>query len=55
MKAIKKDGKIIIFIDEEQPKMQELIDKYSFNFDIVDAELCPVCHQGWVVVEAERG
>lgn len=48
MKAIKKEGKVIIFIDEEQKGMQKLIDKYSVDFDIAEAELCPVCHQGYV-------
>lgn len=55
MKAIKKDGKVIIFIDEKEKGMQELIDKYSDNFDIVEAEQCPTCHQGWVEKQGKGG
>jgi len=43
MKAIKKDGKVIIFIDEMLGNGQQLVDKYSESgqFDVVEAIPCP--------------
>ena len=50
MKAInKKDGKTIIYINEQDHGMQELLEKYTeAGYNIVTMLPCPTCCQsGW--------
>ena len=46
MKAIKKDGKTIIYINEQDHGMQELLEKYAeAGYNIVTMLPCPTCYQ----------
>ncbi len=50
MKAIKKAGKIIIYFNESNHGMQELIDRYiDTGYKIITILPYPTCHQsGWI-------
>ena len=50
MKAIKKDGETLIYINESDYGMQELLDRYAdAGYDIITILPCPTCHQsGWI-------
>lgn len=50
MKAIKVNNKIIAFLDEQDPKMQVLIEKYKLlpQYEIVEVEKCLICGMGWI-------
>jgi hypothetical protein len=49
MKAIKKDGETLIYINESNPGMKELLDRYAeAGYDIINMIPCPTCYQsGW--------
>jgi hypothetical protein len=56
VKAIKKDGKTIIYINEQDYGMQELLDRYAdAGYDIITMVPCPACYQsGWIEQSGEK-